>query len=43
VAVGQLSHAVTLYAIEGESGALKPLKSYSLGQNPNWVEIVTLP
>jgi len=43
VAVGQLSHAVTLYAIERESGALKPLKSYSLGQNPNWVEIVTLP
>lgn len=43
VAVGQLSHAVTLYAIERDSGALKPLKSYSLGQNPNWVEIVSLP
>jgi 6-phosphogluconolactonase len=43
VAVGQLSHAVTLYAIERDSGALKALKSYSLGQNPNWVEIVSLP
>ena len=43
VAVGQLSHAVTLYGIDPESGALKPLKNYSLGQNPNWVEIVSLP
>ncbi|WP_280150539.1 beta-propeller fold lactonase family protein [Piscinibacter sp. XHJ-5] len=43
VAVGQLSHAVTLYAIERDSGALKALKSYSLGQNPNWVEIVSMP
>jgi 6-phosphogluconolactonase len=43
VAVGQLSHAVTLYAIDPQNGALKPLKNYSLGQNPNWVEIVNLP
>jgi len=43
VAVGQLSHAVTVYRIDSETGALKPLKSYSVGQNPNWVEIVSLP
>ena len=43
VAVGQLSNAVTLYAIDRDSGALQPVKSYPLGQNPNWVEIVSLP
>jgi 6-phosphogluconolactonase len=43
VAVGQLSHAVTVYAIDRDSGALQPVKSYPLGQNPNWVEIVSLP
>ncbi|HEY2928378.1 lactonase family protein [Piscinibacter sp.] len=43
VAVGQQSHAVTVYGIDRDSGALKPVKSYSLGQNPNWVEIVSLP
>ena len=43
VAVGQESHAVTLYAIDPSSGALKPLRNYSLGKNPNWVEIVALP
>ena len=43
VAVGQLSNAVTVYAIDRDSGALQPVKSYPLGQNPNWVEIVSLP
>lgn len=43
VAVGQLSHAVTLYAIDPASGALKALRNYSLGKNPNWVEIVSFP
>lgn len=43
VAVGQVSHAVTLYAIDPATGALGPLKNYALGQNPNWVEIVSFP
>jgi 6-phosphogluconolactonase len=43
VAVGQLSHAATLYSIDRDNGALRALKNYSLGQNPNWVEIVSLP
>ena len=43
VAVGQLSHAVTLYSIDRDKGTLAPLRNYSLGQNPNWVEIVNLP
>ena len=43
VAVGQLSHAVTLYGIDADTGVLTALKNYSLGKNPNWVEIVSLP
>jgi 6-phosphogluconolactonase len=42
VAAGQLSHALTVYAIDRDSGALTPLKSYPVGQNPNWVEIISL-
>ncbi|HUG25636.1 lactonase family protein [Piscinibacter sp.] len=43
VAVGQLSHAATVYRIDRETGALEALKSHAVGQNPNWVEIVDLP
>jgi len=43
VAVGQLSHAATVYRVDRETGALEPLKSHAVGQNPNWVEIVDLP
>jgi 6-phosphogluconolactonase len=42
VAVGQLSHAATLYALDAHSGALTPQQRCTLGQNPNWVEIVDL-
>lgn len=43
LAVGQKSNALTSYAIDRTSGALKPLFRYTLGRNPNWVEIIDLP
>lgn len=43
IAAGQKSDSATLYAIDAESGALKELKRYPLGKNPNWVEIIDLP
>jgi 6-phosphogluconolactonase (cycloisomerase 2 family) len=43
IAAGQKSDSATLYAIDAESGALKVLKRYPLGKNPNWVEIIDLP
>ncbi len=41
--VGQLSHAMSSYRIDTATGALTRLGQYPMGQNPNWVEIVTLP
>ena len=41
--VGQLSHAMSSYRIDGESGKLNKLKDYPMGKNPNWIEIVELP
>lgn len=43
LAVGQLSHRMTSYAIDQTTGALTPVASIDVGQNPNWVEIITLP
>ncbi len=43
LAVGQLSHGLTSYRIDSSTGRLDRLKSYSMGENPNWVEIVDLP
>jgi 6-phosphogluconolactonase len=43
LAVGQLSHSMSSYRIDGESGKLIKLKEYPMGTNPNWVEIVDLP
>jgi 6-phosphogluconolactonase len=43
LAVGQLSDSMTSYAIDPASGKLGKLKQYSMGKNPNWVEIVNLP
>lgn len=43
LAVGQLSHGLSSYRIEADSGQLVKLNAYPMGQNPNWVEIVTLP
>jgi len=31
---------MSVYAIDGESGALKLLQSVSTGKKPNWVEFV---
>ncbi len=42
LAVGQQA-GLTSYAIDPASGALKPLFRYTLGRNPNWVEIIDLP
>ncbi len=38
----QKSDSATLYAIDTETGALKELKRYPPGKNPNRVEIVGL-
>jgi len=43
LAVGQLSHAMSSYAIDQTSGKLTKLKEYPMGKNPNWIEIVDLP
>ena len=43
LAVGQLSHALSSYRIDPESGKLTKLKEYPMGQNPNWVEILDFP
>jgi 6-phosphogluconolactonase len=43
LAVGQLSHAMSIYRIDPESGKLTKLKEYPMGQNPNWVEILDFP
>jgi 6-phosphogluconolactonase len=42
-AVGQLSHGMTSYAIDQESGALTVLRKHPVGRNPNWIEFVVLP
>jgi 6-phosphogluconolactonase len=34
---------MTVYAIDGASGALKPVQTLVVGKKPNWVEFVTLP
>jgi 6-phosphogluconolactonase len=43
LAVGQLSGRMSSYKIEGNTGKLIKLKEYSMGKNPNWVEIVDVP
>lgn len=42
LAVGQQA-GLTSYAIDRDNGALTPLFRYTLGGNPNWVEIIDLP
>jgi 6-phosphogluconolactonase len=39
---GQLSHTLAVYAIDAESGALEKLSEQSMGQGPNWIEVVSL-
>jgi 6-phosphogluconolactonase len=43
LAVGQLSHAMSTYRIDSDTGGLTKLNTYAMGKNPNWVEIVVLP
>jgi len=39
-AVGELSDAMTVYAIDQTSGVLSKQASYPVGKKPNWVEFV---
>lgn len=43
LAVGQLSHSMTVYSIDPASGELNPLRQYPMGKNPNWIEFVSFP
>lgn len=43
LAAGQLSDHVMAYSIDQDTGALTILKRYAVGDNPNWIEFVTLP
>lgn len=43
LAVGQLSHRLSSYTIDPDTGKLTKLKEYPMGKNPNWIEIVDLP
>ena len=40
VVSGELSDMIAAYAIDAESGALKPTGRYPTGKGSNWVEIV---
>jgi hypothetical protein len=40
--VGLGSTAMTVYRIDPQSGALSVAKQYSIGQQPNWIEILDL-
>jgi len=40
LAVGMDSASLTVHAIDQNSGELKTVKQYAVGQQPNWVEIV---
>lgn len=40
IAAGQMSHAITLYGIDGDSGRLNATQRMNVGQGPNWIEIV---
>lgn len=43
LAVGQVSNQMTSYTLDADTGRLTPRHRYSMGRNPNWVEIVNLP
>jgi 6-phosphogluconolactonase len=43
IAVGQASHRLARYASDPATGALTLLGQQSVGQGPNWVEIIDLP
>ena len=41
-AVGQASHRLSSYVIDGQNGDLRKLGDCAVGRNPNWVEVVPL-
>jgi len=41
VVTGEKSDTISTYAIDDESGALKPIGKYPTGKGSNWVEIVS--
>jgi 6-phosphogluconolactonase len=41
--VGQRSNQMSSYSINETSGKLTKLDSYEMGENPNWIEIVSFP
>ncbi|HWH82483.1 MAG TPA: lactonase family protein [Burkholderiaceae bacterium] len=43
IAAGQDANALGVHAIDPASGGLGPAQHFSVGRNPNWVEIVDLP
>jgi 6-phosphogluconolactonase len=43
VASGEMSNGVSSYAIDERSGALRHVSRVRVGDDPNWVEIATLP
>jgi 6-phosphogluconolactonase len=43
LAVDQLSHGPSSYAIDPARGTLTRLKEYPMDKNPNWIAIVDLP
>ena len=43
LAVGQLSHALSSYQIDANTGHLTKLTEYPMGKNPNWIEMLNLP
>jgi 6-phosphogluconolactonase len=40
LSVGMDSAGMTVYSIDQASGELKPIGHYSMGTQPNWIEIV---
>jgi 6-phosphogluconolactonase len=40
VVSGEKSETISVYAIDGASGALRTLQKYPTGKGSNWVEIV---
>ena len=43
LAAGQISNALSVHAIEPQTGTLRRLKQYKMGLNPSWLEILELP
>lgn len=42
IAAGQRSHRLSVYAIAPDSGALDKRSECATGQNPNWIEVLSL-